>query len=175
MSRRLAAGAVLLTIATGIAASGRLVAAPDRVQQESVRPLYSPPRELVLYGHIKSLVRTARGFALRFDPAFWLTGQTANRAAVEDGVIQPGDVVPNDYYIRDEGHRLLTYRVPVGARVTVLTRGPISTRITVSELAAILKGRNPRHRALFDRQNGLGYWIGVRMDVVRTLDQQYQP
>jgi hypothetical protein len=89
MSRRIAAGAVLLTIATGVAASGRLVAAPDRAQQESVRSLYSPPREFVLYGHIKSLVRTARGFDLRFDPAFWLTGQTANRAAVEDGVIQP--------------------------------------------------------------------------------------
>ncbi|HEY7379623.1 MAG TPA: hypothetical protein VH572_00305 [Gaiella sp.] len=133
---------------------------------------------LASWGHIRSLTRKGSRFELRFDPALWLEGTTAQRAAVEDKVIAPGEAVPNDYYVRDESHRVLTYRVPASARVTVLTndsRGLCPTTITVSELAGIVKGGNPRHRRLFDRHNGLGYWISVVSDTVRSLDQQYQP
>jgi hypothetical protein len=145
-------------------------ASPDGAAQ-----LYSPPSPLVQYGHIRSLVRRGGRFVLRFDPAFWLTGTTATRAAIEDKVIQPGEIVPNDHYIRDESKKLLTYVVPANARVTILTHGPKSTRITSAELAAIVQGRNPRRRALFDRGNNLGYWIGVVGNRVTWLDQQYQP
>ena len=123
-------------------------------------------------------MRRGARYELRFDPAWWLGGVTANRAAVEDGAIPPGDPVPNDYYIRDETHRLLTYRVPANARVTVLTlrTGQIGvSTIGVAELAQIVRGRNPRGRPLYDRGNHLGYWIRVRIDTVRSLDQQYQP
>ena len=141
--------------------------------------MYSPPRELVLYGHIRSLTRTGARYQLRFDPALWLSGTTANRAAVEDGAIRPGDVGPNDYYVRDETHRLLTYRVPDTAWVTVITfsgsAGLRSTRIAVSELAQIVKGRNPRRRRLFVPGNRLGFWIRVATDTVRAVDQQYHP
>jgi hypothetical protein len=137
------------------------------------------PREISLYGHIKSLTSKGAGFELRFDPAEWLGGETANRAAIEDGLIPPGDVVPNDYYIRDEGHRLLTYFVPANAPVTVVTNQPGQgirpTAITVSELVQILEGKNPAHRRIFDRGNHLGFWIRVATDTVRSLEQQYQP
>ena len=49
---------------------------------------------------------------MRFDPALWLSGQTANRAAIEDGAIPPGETVPNDYYIRNESRKQLTYTQP---------------------------------------------------------------
>jgi hypothetical protein len=136
----------------------------------------TPPRELVLFGYAKSVTKQGARFELRVDPAAYLSGETANRAAIEDGVIPPGDVVPNDHYIRNEGHKLLTYRVPTSARVTVLTndgRGPRSTRIPVSELAQIVKGRNPKHRKLFEPKNG--FWIRVASDTVRAMDQQYSP
>ena len=59
------------------------------------------------------LARRARGrIPMRFDPALWLSGATANRAAIEDGVIRPGETVPNDYYIRNESRKQLTYAVP---------------------------------------------------------------
>jgi hypothetical protein len=165
------------------AAAGVLVASVAAGSRSSARAeqpaMYSPPREVVLYGHIRSLTRTGARYQLRFDPALWLSGTTANRAAVEDGAISPGDVVPNDYYIRDETHRLLTYRVPPFARATVITFGGSpglrSTRIAVSELAQIVKGRNPKRRRLFVPGNRLGFWIRVATDTVRTLDQQYQP
>jgi hypothetical protein len=134
-----------------------------------------PPRELVFYGHVKSLKRKARGFELRVDPALWLGGLTAERAAVEDKAIAPGEAVPNDYYIRDEDHRLQTYRVPATALVTVLTyKGGIrGTPISVSEYADLRAGRNPKHRRLFEPK--AGFWIRVATDTVRSLDQQYQP
>jgi hypothetical protein len=61
--------------------------------------------------------------------------------------------------------------------VTVVTIGalPRSTRISVAELAAIVKGRNPKDRRLLDPRGFLGYWAKVRIDTVVTLDQQYQP
>ena len=156
------------------------VAAGSRSSVRAERPaMSSPPRELALYGHIRSLTRTGGRYQLRFDPALWLSGTTANRAAAEDGTIPQGDVVPNDYYIRDETHRLLTYRVPNAAWVTVITfggsRGLRSTRIAVSELAQIVKARNPKHRRLFVPGNRLGFWIRVRTDTVGVLNQQYQP
>lgn len=168
----------VLAAATLFAAASALwgvLAAPATSATPAQAQLAGPPHEQTLYGHIKSLTRKGARFELRFDPAFWLGGVTATRAAVEDKVIPPGDIVPNDYYIRDETHRLLTYRVPPTAHVTVLTQGPRSTAISVSELAQIVKGKNPKHRALYDRGNHLGYWIGFRIDTVRSLDQQYQP
>jgi hypothetical protein len=89
---------------------------------------------------------------------------TANRAAVEDKVIAPGEAVPNDYYVRDEGHRLLTYLVPTRARVTVITngsRGFRATPVPVAELALILEGENPKNRRLYSLR--LGFWGACRI------------
>ena len=62
--------------------------------------------------------------------------------------------------------------------MTILTRAGIpanlgGTPITVSELAQIVKGRNPRGRQLMEPK--AGFWIRVAGDTVRSLDQQYQP
>jgi hypothetical protein len=168
------AGSLVLA---AVVASNGVRAAPSSPSSTARTSFFGPPRELVLYGHISSLLRKGGRYELRFDPAFWLGGTTANRAAVEDGSIKPGEAVPNDYYLREEGHRLLTYRVPATARVTVLTNpgGIRSTPIRVSELAQIVQGKNPKRRPLFDKANGLGYWIRIATDTVRSLDQQYQP
>jgi hypothetical protein len=116
-------------------------------------------------------------FVMRVDPALWLSGVTAYHAAVEDKAIAPGDAVPNDYYIRDSDHRLLSYRVPSNARVTVLTRGgsgPLpATTISVAEFAQIVQGKNPKHRRLLEPK--AGFWLRVAIDNVFSLDQQYQP
>lgn len=138
-------------------------------------PPSAPVGQTVQFGHARSLVRKGTSFELRFDPALWLSGTTANRAAREDGAISPGDTVPNDYYIRDESRRLLTYRVPTTARATVITSRLCSLRVPVSELAQIVKGRNPQRRRLFVPGNRLGFWVRVATDTVRSLDQQYQP
>lgn len=129
--------------------------------------------EVVLYGHIRSLARKGRRFEMRFDPAWWLTGVTASRAKLED---TGSSDVPNDYYIREEGHRQLTYVVPATAHVTVLTSGVRATAITVSELAHIARGENPEHRSLLEPEAGFWVRVGSRYpSPVLSLDQQYQP
>jgi hypothetical protein len=135
-------------------------------------PPFGPPREIVLYAHAKSLARRGGHWELRVDPAEFLSGLTARRAAVEDGAIAPGEPVPNDFYTRDETHRLLTFRVPAGTHITMITRGLKATSIGVAELARVLSGKTTRHR-LFEPQ--AGFWIRVAGDTVRAMDQQYTP
>lgn len=155
----LSAGAVA-AIAVGAHSAGP---ASKPATAESACSFASLPRpaaagEQTLYGRVRSLVHLGDGFELRFDPAWQLTGSTATEAALED----TGSAdVPNDVYIRDESHRLLAYHVAAGADVTVLTRGTCSTRTTVAELA--------------ESMPPAGFWILVRGDTVRSLDQQYHP
>ena len=138
-------------------------------------PPAAPTGQMVFYGHIKSLAPSGGRYLLRFDPAWLLEGSTAEKAAVDDGVLPPGQPVPNDNYTRDETHKLLTFVVPRTARVTVLTRGIHSTPVTVAEFVQLLKGRNPKHRPLFGSPAGWGYWALVNVDRVRSLDAQYHP
>ena len=129
------------------------------------------------FGHISSLTRKDGQYEMRFDPAWFTSGATANAAAAEDGVVEPGEPVPNDNYRVEEGHRLLTYLVPPDAHVTVLTRQGDppnfdATPITVAELAQLVKGEEPVE--LFEPLD-TGIWIRVNIDTVCALDQQYQP
>jgi hypothetical protein len=128
-----------------------------------------------IFGHISSLTPEGKQYVLHFDPAWFTSGVTANKAAEEDGVVAPGEPVPNDNYVVDEGHRLLTYLVPDNAAVTVLTRKSdnfYSTPITVSQLAQLVDGRRPVE--LFEPLDS-GVWIRVHIDTVCALDQQYRP
>ncbi len=123
--------------------------------------------------------RWRRGVApsrLQFDPAWFTTGLTASRAKLQDTGY--GDV-PNDNYVVEEGHRLLAYRLPANARITVLTkagrldsRGFPSTAVTPSQLAELLAGKEP-----VKLWEGLdtGFWMHVHVDTVCSLDQQYHP
>jgi hypothetical protein len=128
-----------------------------------------------IFGHVSSLERKDGRYELRFDPAWFTSGLTANTAAAEDGIVEPGEPVPNDNYVVDEGHRLLTYLVPDDAAVTVLTRNSdnfYSTPITVSQLAELVHGERPVE--LFEPLDS-GVWIRVHIDTVCALDQQYRP
>jgi hypothetical protein len=135
------------------------------------------PAERIEFGTIESLTPRGDHYEMRFDPAWLLSGETANVAAAEDGAVAPGEPVPNDYYILDEGHRLLSYIVPDDASVTVLAFGDGSadwapTPITVSELAQILQGESSIE--LFEPVD-TGVWITVDIDTARAIQQQYRP
>jgi hypothetical protein len=154
--------AILVATAAASSAASRLAADPRL-------PAATPAGQTTLYGHVASLTRSGRRYQLRFDPALWLTGVPAERACG----CRP---VPNDYFIVDESHRLLTYVVPSNAHVTVLTGGVRGTEISVSELAQIVRGKNPNHRRLSEPK--AGFWIRVGFTYpspVVALDQQYQP
>jgi hypothetical protein len=134
----------------------------------------APPSsgDVVEFGYVKSLVRSGDHFVLRFDPAWLTTGVTASQAKFEDTGSRD---VPNDFYLVNEGHRQLTYLVPLNAHAFVLTRGAnltTGTPISVSELARIVNGSS--HRKLFEPIT-TGFWIRIHVDTVRSLKQQYFP
>jgi hypothetical protein len=154
---------VVLAAAASLIASGSGSARPSSPAGVTACPLLRLPRatpsgEITYFGHIASLRPKGTRFELRFDPALWLTGVTASRASLAD---TGSSDVPNDYFIRDPDHRLLTFLLPRTTPVTVLTRGTCTTRSSVAALA------RSATRA--------GFWIRVQGDTVRTFDQQYQP
>jgi hypothetical protein len=131
------------------------------------------PPQNVMYGHIRTMTAKGGHFEMKLDPAWWLTGVAAERAKLEDTGSRD---VPNDYYVVEEGHRLLTFVVFRNARVSVLTGGAQSTRISAAELALIVNGKNPRRRRLFERNAGFWIRIGEKYpNPAVTIDQQYQP
>ena len=170
-----AAGALLL--AAAVFASGRLFFAsgPSSAAASSAAAA-RPCGDLALYGHIKSLTPKGDHFEMRFDPAWFLSGVTASRAKLED---TGSSDVPNDNYVVDEGHRLLTYLVPATTEITVLSRtgelpgaGFPSTVITASQLAQLVDGKEPVKLA---EPLESGFWMHVNTDTVCSLQQQYRP
>jgi hypothetical protein len=144
---------------------------------ETTKSGLGPPRERVEFGHISSLKLTGDHYVLRFDPAWFLSGETANHAAAEDGKVEPGQPVPNDNYVVEEGHRLLTYIVPEDAHVSVLKKGgdPAqlgATAVTAAELAEIVHGTSTM--SLLEPLD-TGVWITIDVDTIRAIDQQYRP
>jgi len=162
-----------ITITTLVAGCGS--SAHESAQPASAATVPERPPN-VLFGHIKSMTGSGGEFELRFDPAWWLTGVAAQRAALED---TGSSDVPNDYYVVDESHRLLTFVVRSDADVTVVTHGDggiDDVSISAAELAEIVKGRNPRHRPLFSAE--LPFWIRIGdgyPNPAVQIDQQYQP
>ncbi len=179
MNRSLAlVGGVVVIAAAVAAASGLLSVRPSSAavaRRQSgfvLLPPAAPAGQMVLYGHIKTVTRKGGHYLLGFDPAWFTSGITASRAKKQD--TGSGDV-PNDNYTVEEGHRVLTYILPLSARVTVLTNdsaGISNVPIPVPELARIVNGG--KHRKLYEPLES-GVWIRVRIDTVKELDQQYHP
>lgn len=168
-------GAVLLAAAVFV--SGRLFSGSGPSSAAaSPSAAARPCSDLALYGHVRSLTPRGDRFELRFDPAWFLSGVTASRAKLED---TGSSEVPNDNYVVEEGHRLLTYLVPATADITVLSRtgelpGPgfPSTAITASQLAQLVDGKEPVKLA---ETLESGFWMHVKVDTVCSLHQQYRP
>ena len=166
----IALGAVATVAVIAAAVFGSLYFTKDTGEGSAV-----PECEHDMFGHISSLTPSGDDYELRFDPAWFTSGETANTAAAEDGVVEPGEPVPNDNYRVEEGHRLLTYLVPADAEVTVLTNndtGILSTPVSASELAKLVEGEKPVE--LFESLD-TGFWMRYHIDTVCSLDQQYQP
>jgi len=159
----------LLVLVALAAAAGAAIGSAGFVST----PPAAPTGQQVYYGHVESLVRKGARWQLRFDPAWFLSGYAAGQAKFEDTGSRD---VPNDNYVVEEGHRLLTFLVAPRARITVLvnegTKGIQSKPITVSQLAAIVAGRS--RLKLFEALES-GVWIRVRIDTIQELDQQYRP
>ena len=124
------------------------------------------------YGHIVSLQRSSAGYLMRFDPALFLSGVTANAAAAADLHVacapEKCEAVPNDNYVVDESNRSYVFRVPESVRGTVLTSGSNlnGTSILVAQLAQIVAGKGMR---LFEPLES-GVWDAIPDEGGRALE-----
>jgi hypothetical protein len=174
MPRIVAVGALVAVVAAGCGSTRTVTVTKTTTVAGTGKIGPGPPGQIVQFGYVKSLTRKGQGFEMEFDPALFLSGITANIAAAQDGAVEPGEPVPNDNYVVNEGHRLLTYKVAANAHVTVLTEGVTGSSITVDQLAQLVGGKNPFPKPLFEPIT-TGFWILVNIDTVRSLDQQYRP
>jgi len=169
--------AVVAIVGAAAFASARIWAAsPSTPSSRAAVAQRCDPNDFVLFGHVKSVAPKGDQFELQFDPAWFTTGLTASRAKLED---TGSSDVPNDSYVIEEGHRLLTYTLPASAHITVLTRagrldssGFPSTSVTPSQLAELVAGKEPVK--LFEGLD-TGFWMHVHVDTVCSLEQQYHP
>jgi hypothetical protein len=162
---------VLVALVAGCAGTRTVTVTKTVTVDNRAKEGVGPPTETALFGYVQSLTKKGSSYELRFDPALFLGGETANVAAAEDGAVEPGEPVPNDYYIVDEGHRLLTYRVPTDARLTVVALGPKNVPISAEALAKIVAGDQKPPWLPIES----GFWLRARTGVVGSLEQQYRP
>ncbi len=168
---------MVAVLAAFVAGCGSTTTVTETVTVSNTEPTgLAAPKVRVEFGQIRSLTRAGDRYEIRFDPALILSGETANRAAAEDGVVVPGEPVPNDNYVVDESKRAYTYLVADDVKVTVLVRsspeqwGP--TKVMVAELTRILDGTTELD--LFEPLD-TGVWITIDVDTIRSIYQQYRP
>lgn len=133
-------------------------------------PVLEDGRHIVFIVSIKTGTDPMR---IRFDLAEMLTGEEANEAAVEDGVIAPGEPVPNDYYIRNENPKLRKLPIADAAKVKIVNWDDCCDSIAgdldqVAEAFAT-GATDGLYRSISP------FWITVKDGVVVKLEEQYLP
>jgi hypothetical protein len=156
-----------------VAPLGSPVAAPSgsSTPAATTAPLLAEGRN---FGYIKRIDLRSDPRTIEFDLAEFLTGPDADRAAAEDGFIEPGEHADNDYYVRNRNKRLRS--VPLGPQVTVkIVNWPSCCELTAGELAALAAAFESG--GADDRYHGpsSGYWLTVRDGVVVGIEEQYVP
>ncbi|MGH3137928.1 MAG: hypothetical protein ACRDPV_15695 [Gaiellaceae bacterium] len=115
---------------------------------------------------------------MEVDVAEFLSGDEANVAAAEDGVIAEGEPVPNDYYIRNEDKAVITVAVADDVRVTHVQCPDSCTEGIPGQFDAFAASfADPGEKSLLDEYRGSQsqYWITVSGDEVVAIDEQYLP
>jgi hypothetical protein len=109
---------------------------------------------------------------LVIDIQAFLTDQEAIDAAIEDGVIKPGEIVENGYYIRNQNPRWRVIEIDSSAQVTLTTypyADPSAPKVISLE----------RFGELYNSDAGTlqysPYWIEVRDGIVVAIEEQFLP
>ena len=166
----------LALVAAGCGGGGADKAAPEPTQT-STQPAPTPgPSPAEQFGYIRSVSTAGPAATLAFDEAQFLTGDAAQKAAEEDGVVAPGETVPNDYYIRNRDQTTQTLRIANDARITA-KRCPLCRHGRDGQLepflASFMKGR----QTFADPYRGKYslYWLTIKDGEVAAIDEQYVP
>ena len=176
--RALVACGALLLLPSACGESGG-AAAPEPTQTApttTVATTTAAPRGAERFGYIRSVSTAGPAVTLAFDEAAFLTGKKAQEAAEADGAVEPGEPVPNDYYIRNADKATKTYPLANDARITA-KRCPLCRNGKPGEvgpfLASFMEGRQT-YAAPYRGKYGL-YWLTIEDGRVVAIDEQYVP
>src|SRR5262245_64633258 len=128
------------------------------------------------FGYIRSVSTAGPAATLAFDEAEFLTGQEAQRAADEDGLIQPGEPVPNDYYIRNPDKSTQTLPIANDAMITA-HRCSLCRNGQPGNLEDFLASFMKTGQTFEDPYRGAEglYWLTIEDGTVVAIDEQYVP
>jgi hypothetical protein len=109
-----------------------------------------------------------------FDLAEFLTGEVAEQAAREDGVVGEDDSLPNDYYIRNRNSRLRTLVLDDDLEITVVDWdhccGTIEGDLALFAAAFVQDDPQGTYRG-----SRSPYWLTVAQGRVVQIEEQYLP
>jgi hypothetical protein len=122
------------------------------------------------FGFIKKIYKKDKKNYLVIDYAEFYTGEEADKAAIEDGEIQPGEHVPNDYYIRNKNPKLRTFEIADNVNCFVSyfkEEGGVDLKyVDLSYLKSLLTSGELEFRP---------FWIERKGNVVIKITEQYVP
>jgi hypothetical protein len=173
-ARTLAASAAILLVAAACAGGRAGESKTSESTQGSTTTTATPADEH--FGYIRSVSAAGPATTLAFDEAEFLTGKEAQKAAEDDGAIEPGEAVPNDYYIRNPDRATKTYPIANDAQITA-KRCSLCRDGRPGELgpflASFMKGRQT-YAQPYRGKFGL-YWLTIEDGTVVAIDEQYVP
>lgn len=128
------------------------------------------------FGYIRSVDASTEPATLEFDEAEWLSGEAAQQAAEADGAIEPGDSVPNDYYVRNPNESTRRLEIAADAAVTAI-RCQLCRGGKPGNLTDFLASFSKRGQTLGDDYRGAEsqYWLTIEDGRVLSIDEQYRP
>jgi hypothetical protein len=168
----------LALVAAGCGGRGEEKAAPEPAQTQTATQPAPPPglSPADHFGYIRSVSTTGPAATLAFDQAQFLTGDAAQRAAEEDGAVEPGESVPNDYYIRNRDKTTQTLRIANDAQITA-KRCQLCRNGRPGQLGPFLASFMKQGQTYADAYRGKDslYWLTIKNDEVVAVDEQYVP
>ena len=125
------------------------------------------------FGYLAAVGQSQAPPRVVFDLAHWFSEAEADAAALEDGVLPPGQThIENGYYIRNESPRWRVVEVGSTANVSLVTYpyGDIEHPrvISLDRFAQIAHG-DP------NLLSWSPFWLEVHDGVVARMDQQFTP
>ncbi|MFN8051222.1 MAG: hypothetical protein U0Q22_07305 [Acidimicrobiales bacterium] len=121
------------------------------------------------FGYLKGV--SISQSTITIDIAELLTGDAAVKAALEDGVLEPGETsIDNDYYIRNKNPKLRTAPVSPSAEIKTLDDpgSPDLTSTSIGTLAADLQARS-------GEEAGVPVNIVAKGGVISRIDEVFFP
>jgi hypothetical protein len=127
------------------------------------------------FGYIRSVSTAGPTATLAFDEAEFLTGEDAQRAAEEDGVVS-GERVPNDYYVRNPDRSTATLRILPSAEITA-RRCSLCRKGQPGNVEDFLGAFMKTGQTYADPYRGAKsqYWLTIEDGTVVAIDEQYLP